>query len=157
MVARFCISRLISITYMIDVYQNKWRTDVESKPKLRTYKLFKSFYKTEMYAHKIQRRDRRSAIAKFRSGTFPIRIETGRYRNPPIPVEQRTCYMCDLNEVEDEKHVLMNCPKYEDIRNQYNILVNDFESFMADDNGENCKLLGKYLLDVLKMRSNCIT
>lgn len=49
-----------------------------------------------------------------RCGTFPLEIEKGRIRN--IPVEQRTCKMCDLQTVEDETHFLIQCPKYRDQR-----------------------------------------
>ena len=38
-----------------------------------------------------------------------------RYGLARIPVEERVCSHC--NEVEDESHVLMYCPLYDDIKN----------------------------------------
>ena len=57
----------------------------------------------------------RSAFAKFRCGVAPIRIETGRYEG--LDVNSRTCPLCK-NGIEDEKHVILQCPQYNDIRQQ---------------------------------------
>ena len=73
--------------------------------KLRTYKLFKQRYETELYATNIYDKGHRSALAKFRSGTAPIRLETGRYEG--LSIEERLCQVCDMHVVEDEKHVLL--------------------------------------------------
>ena len=53
----------------------------------------------------------------------PINIELCRYGLARIPVEERVCSHC--NEVEDELHVLMHCPLYDDIRNQLTLSVNN--------------------------------
>ena len=31
---------------------------------------------------------------------------------PSLPTEQRICQNCNLNTTEDEKHFIVNCPKY---------------------------------------------
>jgi hypothetical protein len=81
--------------------------------KLRTYRLFKSEFITESYCKTILSCKQRGALAKFRSGTAPIRLETGRYEL--LPVSERTCFNC-CGLVEDELHVLIHCPMYEDLR-----------------------------------------
>ena len=58
-------------------------------------------------------RSHRSALAKFRCGVAPIRLETGRYEQ--LPVGQRLCPFCQ-NCVEDEYHVILKCPIYDNIR-----------------------------------------
>jgi hypothetical protein len=50
-----------------------------------------------------------SAFAKFRCGVAPLRIETGRYENKNV--NERVCFICH-EQIEDEKHVLLNCIKY---------------------------------------------
>ena len=55
----------------------------------------------------------RSALAKFCCGVAPIRLETGRYER--LAVNNRICPLCNT-EVENEIHVLLNCPQYNDIR-----------------------------------------
>lgn len=47
-------------------------------------------------------------ISKLRSGTFPIKIEIGRFRQRPLP--DRLCKACTNRAVEDEKHFLIQCP-----------------------------------------------
>ena len=92
--------------------------------KLRTYRTFKNTYIIEPYVHIITQKKFRSAYAKFRCGVAPINIELCRYGLARIPVEERVCIHC--NEVEDEAHVLMHCPLYDDIRDQ---LILDVKSY----------------------------
>ena len=42
----------------------------------------------------------------------PIRIETGRYER--LALENRRCFNC-VNHIENEEHVLLHCPLYEDL------------------------------------------
>ena len=52
-------------------------------------------------------------MALFRCGTAPINIELGRYIG--VPADQRFCIYC-VNSVEDEIHVILNCPLYSSVR-----------------------------------------
>lgn len=73
----------------------------------------------------------RSALATIRSGTAPIRLETGRFEN--LPVNQRVCAFCpNLVEVED---VILKCPVYIDLRE--NLLL---QAIVADLNS-NLKII----------------
>ena len=84
-----------------------------AQSKLRSYRLFKSEYKSESYITANLPIHHRSALAKFRCGVAPIRIETGRYER--LALEDRLCTNCNV--VESEKHVICECPLYEDLRN----------------------------------------
>ena len=84
--------------------------------KLRTYCTFKREWETEEYMRSVTTRSHRSALAKFRCGVAPLRLETGRYERGRIPVEERICLLCDCNEVESEAHVILKCPLYQDLR-----------------------------------------
>ena len=83
------------------------------KNKLRTYCTLKSTFCSEKYVYNILPKSHRGALAQFRSGTAPIRLETGRYEG--LPVEERICFVCK-NCVESELHVLIECPLYNEIR-----------------------------------------
>ena len=93
-------------------YTNKWSAalsnDVGSsgtgRNRLRTYKQFKSSVYCEPYITKVRHRLHRSALAKFRLGVAPIRLETGRYEG--LALNQRLCPFCE-NAVENEVHVLL--------------------------------------------------
>lgn len=118
--------------YISEKFLSRWSEDVNrvnarhgsGQNKLRTYKLFKSVYEAENYLTCVMPHRHRSAYAKFRCGVAPIRLETGRYER--LPQEQRICFNCQL-EIENEEHVLLNCPLYNDLRrHMLNILSEEF-------------------------------
>ena len=108
-------------TVLIDKDKEKWKSDVFNDDghingnKLRTYRLYKSHLQTETYVKLPLQRDHRRILAMFRCGNLPLHIETGRFANPKIPVEQRTCFHCPQS-VENELHFLIECPFYDDLR-----------------------------------------
>jgi hypothetical protein len=100
-------------------FKNEWCINVNALAdgkKVRTYKLFKNEFGTEKCVELFMPKNYRSALCKFRCGVAPIRIETGRYER--LNVIDRICNICDNhdNEIEDEKHVIMKCTLYDDVR-----------------------------------------
>ena len=73
----------------------------------------------------------RSVLTKLRISAHPLYIETGRYSKPPTPKEKRLCCSCRLF-IEDEKHFVLYCSKYEQYRWQYNDLFN-VNTYTCDD------------------------
>ncbi len=102
-------------------YKKTWKNSISrenatrgpGRNKLRTYHTFKQDYLCESYVTRPLPRSHRSALAKFRCGVAPIRIETGRYEN--VPANLRYCFNCS-EEIEDETHVLLLCPLYDVLR-----------------------------------------
>ena len=94
--------------------QKRWEGEMKRKTKLRTYIKFKKELRQEKYLEDEDSKGRR-LLARIRSGTNSLRIETGRHNHTPL--ERRICYMCGV-EVEDELHFLMRCVAYEDIRKE---------------------------------------
>ena len=119
------------------IYKQQFLGEKNAKPKLRTYKLFKSTYQSEPYVTRYLSRSSRSIFSQFRTGILPLRIETGRYNN--LPLHERLCVYCQENEIEDEFHFLLECPLYTDMRqellNQCNQIVSNFQ-----DSSKDCKL-----------------
>ena len=110
---------------LMEMYAEAWSEEVNkvgSKNgtglnKLRSYKMFKQTYKCEEYVNNkdIRYGDRR-ALAQMRCGSAPINIKLGRYRNGVyLPAEMRLCPICNEG-VEDEKHVILECSFYDDLR-----------------------------------------
>jgi hypothetical protein len=100
-----------------------WATDVKSLPKLRTYCLFKETREEEFYLsseisipHRLK-----SQLARFRTGNHCLEIEVGRHSK--VSPENRVCKFCKENNnvdiVENEYHVLLECFMYSEIRNFY--------------------------------------
>ncbi len=72
-------------------------------------------------------RGERSAMAKFRMGVAPIKLEKGRYTR--THEDEILCVLCQLNEIESE-HVLIRCPLYCDIRNVlFHAATNIYDDF----------------------------
>jgi hypothetical protein len=107
-------------TRLEDCYYQNWNSLVEEMPKLRLYKQFKLCYVVENYLLCNIPRRFRVDLAKFRTCNSKLEIELGRHVG--IPVEDRLCKLCYESNVlcvEDEFHVLINCPAYCNIRDIY--------------------------------------
>ena len=72
------VSILLVKSNINKLYQINWLNDVNMKPKLRTYKLFKEKAEIEPYIACNLPRYQRSLLAQLRFGILPLRIETGR-------------------------------------------------------------------------------
>ena len=57
----------------------------------------------------------RVIISRWRLSNHRLNIETGRYTNPITVRNDRVCTLCKV--VEDEQHVIFECPRYSNIRN----------------------------------------
>ena len=104
-------------TRLKNLFVTQWKRHVTSKPKLRTYALFKTHFDTEKYITQNLSRKQRSMLGQLRSGILPLEIETGRFRN--IPPHKRICHVCNQNNVENEYHFLFACPLYEVLRRNW--------------------------------------
>ena len=100
----------------------KWKdalwddSNQENGNKLRTYRLYKTDLITEDYVNISMDRSHRRILARFRSGSLPLFIETGRYAKPKVPLNERKCKFCSAEMVEDELHFLLGCDFYSDLR-----------------------------------------
>ena len=104
-----------------DLSDESWGPEILAKPKLRTYRSFKTNCDVESYVNKYMPKYDRSLLCQFRIGILPLRIETGRYktirdantgRYRNLSPEERTCEICQFNEIEDEFHFLCKCSAY---------------------------------------------
>ncbi len=99
---------------LMELECDSWKTNINNKPKLRTYVTFKHQYEREKYVEMNLSRSERSYLAQFRCGILPIRIETGRFRGEDV--NESICTFCDRNEVEDEIHFMFRCQKFHELR-----------------------------------------
>ena len=97
----------------------------------------------------------RKYLAMLRCGSLPLEVELG--RRDGIPLDKRYCKMCNQNVIEDEIHVLLQCPLYDDIRsNLTNIhntgmsLLDQFISILSCS--EQQALLGKCIFRIMERR-----
>jgi hypothetical protein len=99
--------------------EQEWKERTMKKPKLRTYRLLKKELCFEAYLTDEDRKAR-AVMTRLRGGTNELRIEIGRYpittRDRRLEVHERQCLLCMSGEVEDEKHFVLDCVIYEDLR-----------------------------------------
>ena len=88
--------------------------NVTNGNKLRLYRQFKNDICTESYLTSTIPYQHRKYLAMFRSGCLPLEVELG--RRDGTPLDKRFCKMCFQNVVEDEIHILLKCPLYDDVR-----------------------------------------
>lgn len=60
-------------------YKTLWKNEVQDKPKLRTYKLFKNTFFIEPYLF-LYNKNHRQALARFRMSSHSLEIEKGCWR-----------------------------------------------------------------------------
>ena len=95
-----CKKMIVSVLFRLE--RDKWYKEVLSKPKLRTYRIFKQEYESEPYINVVTSRAHRAFLARLRGGSATLEIETGRYVG--IPAEQRICKLCHSG-IGDEAHI----------------------------------------------------
>ena len=111
-------------------------------------------------------------MTKLRLGVHSLRIQTGKYENrgAPIPVEGRMCLVCNRGYIEDERHFLMYCPGYDNIRSElvHSLLSTHdavFKSLNDEDkmrylltleNETTSKIVGKHTYLMLQKRKNIL-
>ncbi len=70
-----------------------------------------------------------------RVSCHPLKIETGRYKK--IPKDLKICDFCNLNKVEDEYQMTMQCKMYRNLRDDFFLKY----SSIADDRWKNATTL----------------
>ena len=131
----------------------------EGGNKLRTYCKFKEEFIYESYLDCIMDRKKRVAVTRFRISNHQLNIERGRYCRPVLPVEMRICQFCSENKVEDEKHVLVDCERYDKIRSDTEFCEllckydNDtFEIFKTQNESE-INVIAKFIYNMNEVRA----
>ena len=111
----------------------------ERKNKLRIYKQFKQKFKTEQYVllNIWKKYHSHRALSMFRDGVASINVELLRYGVNKKPEEERFCMYCN-NTIENECHVPIKCPLYEDIRNEPYNNIPDLSFFNISDDEKIC-------------------
>jgi hypothetical protein len=57
-------------------------------------------------------------LMRIRLGCHSLNVTTGRWVDGGVPRAHRYCKKCRQYSVEDEKHFMMECPAYQDIRSE---------------------------------------
>jgi hypothetical protein len=136
-----------------------WNASIQKSSKLSCYSTFKSLLEPEKYLSTITCVKYRIAISKFRISNHPLHIESGRHTRTLL--DDRICKYCITESnhqvIEDEKHFLLDCPLYTNIRNANNIkIVNSsaltFVHLLSTTNPVQLWQLGKFIFEAFSCR-----
>ena len=133
----------LALNNMKRIFEFQWRNELSrdlsrnksGSNKMKTYYLFKTKFEYEQYLNFQGNFHLRRLITKLRISAHSLEIETGRYnskKNNKIRQKQqlRICKHCELEKIEDEEHVLLFCPKYEENRQiMLSAIKDSFNSF----------------------------
>ena len=116
---------VIQIDLTIFPNRKTYRLLIYSLTHSRMLQRVKHNYQLEDYLRTIRNPAHRISMTKLRLGVHSLRIQTGKYgnRGVTIPVEGRMCLVCNRGYIEDERHFLMYCPGYDNIRNELHSLL----------------------------------
>ena len=123
--ARSSIKKQLKKDYIRNWLKARNNTSEGSREKF-THKEVKFDYQLEDYLKTIRNPAHRISMTKLRRGFIACEYRLGNTkidRGAPIPVDGRTCLVCNRGYIEDERHFLMYCPGYDNIRNELHSLL----------------------------------
>ena len=135
-----------------------WHSEIEQSRKGLHYKHFKTQLNVETYLKSDIQLKFKIAFSKLRCSSHNLFVESGRHQN--IPYNERICSLCNTQSIEDEFHVFMVCPFYNDLRHQYlndlidlnNINMNAFYNLISTTNVIKLKAICIFVYEMFKSR-----
>ena len=132
-----------------EAYLKFWNSEIEQPDiaRLQFYKEVKNNYAPEEYL-KLENFEQRRIIAKLRCSDQTLEIETGRHRK--IVRTELFCKQCNAGVIETEAHFLLECNKYDIVRQKHNVAeYTTIQQFMNDWDQHK---LGTYLGEAFSLR-----
>ena len=96
-----------------DCYRQEWHAKINESQRFALYSSFKKGFHFENYLHDLNIKKFRDTFVRFRLGNIPL----GANLRFTVSNEERMCPFC--KEFEDERHFLLCCRKYVELRQKY--------------------------------------
>jgi Reverse transcriptase (RNA-dependent DNA polymerase) len=102
----------------------------DSYPRISTYVHWSSLCPATLKRHRhlavCRPNARVQSLLRFRLGAWhKLAVNAGRFGSSHQPRAERVCMHCNTGGMEDELHVLFECPAYEEVRQRYPLLFTD--------------------------------
>ena len=101
-------------------YENEWKQELRNSSKVAVYAAFKSDIVIEQYLGFPTPKKFLLTMARFRTSSHTLEIKLGQHKGTLL--SQRICEYCELRGstcIEDEFHLVLNCPMYSEIKQRY--------------------------------------
>ena len=99
-----------------DIYDQKWAESVFNNSVCLNYRTMTTKKNLKKYLVDLPSQYM-FALCKFKCANHKLPIVTGRYNG--LPIDERTCTLCNTNEIGDEFHYLYKCVYFNDQRVKY--------------------------------------
>ena len=136
-----------------DIYNKKWSSDTFNNSVCLNYRTITEQKTLQTYFN--LPRQYMYALCKFKCANSRIPTIMGRYANKPL--EDRTCTVCESNEIGDEFHYLFKCSKFNDERIKYikvhyfnNPSVHKMSRLFNEPNRKQMLNLAKFVYEVIQ-------
>ena len=90
-------------------------------------------------------------IAQLITNSHKIRCEKRRWKRPKEAWEERVCTFCSSRAVESEKHFILECDAFRDIRDNYRSMLASIPWHFLFSEGT-VKILGQIIINLSKKR-----
>lgn len=144
---------------LIDNFCQNWRSRLEESSRARFYRFVRPEHTYQKYLSAVVPNSHRVALARLLCSSHTLHVETGRWKRPVTPYERRCCNICDVK-IEDEYHVVLECPLYDDLRKQliprqFRVRPSMFKliSLFNCTNDKTLKALAKFVYLAFKLRT----
>ena len=152
-------------------FEKSWNIERSLNRKLKFYNTIKNEFKEELYLRLELNSNTSKRLAQLRTSTHTLNIETGRHGANRLKLINRVCKHCCTKDmgtlelllelplsdpiIEDEEHVLRNCPLYDDLRDQLNpytqnLLFEDITTIF--ENSITTRDIGRYISKIYERR-----
>ena len=136
-----------------DIYFQEWSSEITQSKYLYNYSLFKTDIVHESYLKVLPSMQLRRALTKFRCGISKLNVQAYR-RSKSDDKSTAMCSRC-TNIIDDEYHVLLQCPWYHDLRStyipQYYYVNPNMQKFIQLINNQNTKIILRLAIFVNKL------
>ena len=144
-----------------DTFKQQCYNRIMTNPKGSLYKHLVNEFKLQNYLRKPLDVRCLKEITKIRIYAHKLNLEFGRHRN--VERSERKCKLCNLTEIEDEYHFILQCPLYNDIRMKFiktyyhkRPSVLKLTQLLTSQNNKELSNLGYYLLKANAFRDQLL-
>lgn len=104
----------------LEIYDSKLRNATAIRSlKLQTYNSIRSEDFVMPPYLRGKNRDIRKRYSQFRTGSHWLEIQQGRFKKPKTERRDRICDKCSMHAIEDEQHMVFDCPFYDECRRRH--------------------------------------
>ena len=135
---------------LIDQFIQEWDSTIRYKDRYTLYSSFKDSFECSPYIQNVSIYCFRVAFSQIRAGVLPINNNMNRY-GPNI--NDSFCPFC-CNVIEDERHFLLECPIYSDLRQIFlsGVSYNQMYLILKGDDLHSARRVAKFVFHSIKRR-----